>query len=171
MSHHSPPRRNENKLTAAYAFVFGESVLTITDVDVRLLTPTVAIAHVHWTMTGARNAATLREGVAGYPDADLDKIGRKMVDRSVPKHNRHTRDAISAGAGSFHARTREQCPSPSHLIWLDDFTAVTSLSYIEGLPRPRAKLNRSQDLTPSSYNLLFQPPCELLIGRDAVRQL
>src|SRR5262249_30232052 len=44
----------EKKLTAAYAFVFRESVLTITNVDVRLLTPTVAIAHVRWTMTGAR---------------------------------------------------------------------------------------------------------------------
>jgi uncharacterized protein (TIGR02246 family) len=44
----------EQKLAAAYAFVFRESVLTITDVDVRLLAPTVAIAHVRWTMTGAR---------------------------------------------------------------------------------------------------------------------
>jgi uncharacterized protein (TIGR02246 family) len=44
----------EQKLAAAYAFVFRESVLTITDVDVRLLAPTVAITHVRWTMTGAR---------------------------------------------------------------------------------------------------------------------
>src|ERR1043166_8335921 len=32
----------EQKLTAAYAFVFRESVLTMTNVDIRLLTPTVA---------------------------------------------------------------------------------------------------------------------------------
>lgn len=44
----------EQRLTAAYAFVFRESVLTMINVDVRLLTPTVAIAHARWTMTGAR---------------------------------------------------------------------------------------------------------------------
>ena len=56
----------EQKLTAAYAFVFRESVLTITDVDVRSLMPTVAIAHVRWTMTGARTPqgyAKVQEGI------------------------------------------------------------------------------------------------------------
>src|SRR6516164_8020460 len=56
----------EQKLTAAYAFVFRESVLTITNVDVRLLTPTVAIAHVRWTMTGARTPqgyAKVQQGI------------------------------------------------------------------------------------------------------------
>ena len=56
----------EQKVTAAYAFVFRESVLTITDVDVRVLTPTVAIAHVRWTMTGARTPqgyARVQQGI------------------------------------------------------------------------------------------------------------
>ena len=56
----------EQKLTAAYAFVFRESVLTITNVDVRLLTSTVAIAHVRWTMTGARTPqgyAKVQQGI------------------------------------------------------------------------------------------------------------
>src|SRR5438105_5253406 len=56
----------EQKLTAAYAFVFRESVVTITNVDVRLLTPTVAIAHVRWTMTGARTPqgyAKVQQGI------------------------------------------------------------------------------------------------------------
>ena len=56
----------EQKLTAAYAFVFRESVLTITNVDVRLLMPTVAIAHVRWTMTGARTPqgyAKVQQGI------------------------------------------------------------------------------------------------------------
>ena len=44
----------EKKLTAAYAFVFRESVLTITDVDVKFPAPGMAIAHVRWTMVGAR---------------------------------------------------------------------------------------------------------------------
>ena len=56
----------EQKLTAAYAFVFRDSVLTITDVDVRSLMPTVAIAHVRWTMTGARTPqgyAKVQQGI------------------------------------------------------------------------------------------------------------
>lgn len=47
----------EQKLTAAYVYVFKESVLTITDVDIRFLTSDVAVAHVRWTMTGARTPA------------------------------------------------------------------------------------------------------------------
>src|SRR6188768_1924801 len=48
------PAEIERKLTAAYAFVFKDSALTMTSVDVRFLTPEIAIAHVLWTMTGAR---------------------------------------------------------------------------------------------------------------------
>jgi uncharacterized protein (TIGR02246 family) len=48
----------ESKLTAAFAFVFRESQLTITDVQVHFLKPDVAVAHAHWTMTGARNPAS-----------------------------------------------------------------------------------------------------------------
>src|SRR3954469_12222059 len=47
----------ERKLTDAYAFVFKESVLTIkdSDVDVKFLTPEIAVTHVRWTMTGAKS--------------------------------------------------------------------------------------------------------------------
>lgn len=44
----------EQKLTAAFAFVFRESALTITSIDIRFLTPEIAVAHARWTMTGAR---------------------------------------------------------------------------------------------------------------------
>jgi uncharacterized protein (TIGR02246 family) len=53
-------REIEQKLTAAYAFVFRESVLTITDVDVTFPASDVAIAHVRWSMVGARTPS-------GYP--------------------------------------------------------------------------------------------------------
>lgn len=42
-----------SKLTDAFAIVFRESQLTITDVDVRKLTSSIAVAHVRWTMKGA----------------------------------------------------------------------------------------------------------------------
>jgi uncharacterized protein (TIGR02246 family) len=42
-----------SKLTDAFALVFKDSRLTITDVQVRKLSSDVAVAHVRWTMTGA----------------------------------------------------------------------------------------------------------------------
>jgi uncharacterized protein (TIGR02246 family) len=44
----------EQKLTDAYVYVFKESTLTITNVDIRFLTRDVAVAHVRWTMNGAK---------------------------------------------------------------------------------------------------------------------
>ncbi len=42
------------KLTAAFAYVFRDSTLTITDVDVRLLSANIAVARVQWTLDGAK---------------------------------------------------------------------------------------------------------------------
>jgi uncharacterized protein (TIGR02246 family) len=56
----------ESKLAAAFAFVFRDSRLTITDVQVRFLSPAVAVAHVRWTMVGARTPPGMpepREGI------------------------------------------------------------------------------------------------------------
>ena len=64
----------EQKLTAAYAFVFRESVLTITNVDVRLLTPTVANCARPLDNDRCTNTARLREGAAGYRNTYTDKI-------------------------------------------------------------------------------------------------
>jgi uncharacterized protein (TIGR02246 family) len=44
----------ERKLTAAYAAVFKDSKLTITDIQVRFLSPEIAIAHVRWSMIGEK---------------------------------------------------------------------------------------------------------------------
>ena len=44
----------KSKLSDAFVFVFRESKLTITDVHVRLLDSTVAVAHVSWTLEGAK---------------------------------------------------------------------------------------------------------------------
>ena len=43
----------QSKLTDAFAVVFRDSELTITDVDVRKLSLGVAVARVRWTMKGA----------------------------------------------------------------------------------------------------------------------
>ena len=44
----------ETKLARAYAFIFKDSTLTITNVQIRFLAPDFAVAHVSWTMAGAR---------------------------------------------------------------------------------------------------------------------
>lgn len=44
----------EKKLKAAYSLAFKNSKLTFTEVDVRFLSPEIAIAHAKWTMTGAK---------------------------------------------------------------------------------------------------------------------
>jgi uncharacterized protein (TIGR02246 family) len=49
----------EQKLTDAYVYVFKESTLTIANVDIRFLTSDTAVAHVRWTMTGARTPSGL----------------------------------------------------------------------------------------------------------------
>ena len=49
----------EKKLTDAYVYVFKESALTVTSVEIRFLTSDAAVAHVRWTLTGARTPAGL----------------------------------------------------------------------------------------------------------------
>ena len=56
----------ERKLSEAFEFVFAQSTLTITDVDVKFLSPSMAVAHVRWTMVGAKVAPNMpepREGI------------------------------------------------------------------------------------------------------------
>ena len=56
-----------SKLSDAFAWVFRDSKLTVTDVDVRFLDPNCAVAHVRWTLDGAKvppgAPAPPREGI------------------------------------------------------------------------------------------------------------
>ena len=65
----------ENKLSDAFAFVFRESTLTITQVDTRFLMPEVAVAHTRWTMTGAKTPPTIPEPREGIQTIVLHKVG------------------------------------------------------------------------------------------------
>lgn len=49
----------EKKLTDAYVYVFKDSTLTVTNVDVRFLTADTAVVHARWTLTGARTPSGL----------------------------------------------------------------------------------------------------------------
>ena len=63
----------ESRLTAAFAFVFHESQLAVTDTAVRFLTPTIAVAHVSWTMTGAKTPPGVPEPRQGIEIQVLQK--------------------------------------------------------------------------------------------------
>ena len=67
----------EKKLTDAYLFVFKESVLTIKDVDVKFLGVDLAVAHVRWTMTGARTPRGIPEPQQGIQTQVLQKQSGK----------------------------------------------------------------------------------------------
>ena len=67
----------ERKLTAAFAFVFRDSKLTITDVDVRPLGAAAAVAHVRWTMTGAKTPPGMPEPREGIQLQVLTKHGNE----------------------------------------------------------------------------------------------
>jgi uncharacterized protein (TIGR02246 family) len=69
----------EKKLTDAYAFVFRESALTIKDVDVRFLGPDLAVAHVRWTMVGARTPRGIPEPQQGIQTQVLQKQAGKWL--------------------------------------------------------------------------------------------
>jgi uncharacterized protein (TIGR02246 family) len=65
----------EHQLTAAYAVVFRDSRLTITDVQVRFLARDLAIAHVRWSMKGARTPPPIPEPREGIQMQVLQKRG------------------------------------------------------------------------------------------------
>lgn len=69
----------EKKLTAAYAFVFRDSVLTITDVEVRFPVAETAVAHVRWTMVGARTPDAIPKPEQGIQTQLLQKQNGKWM--------------------------------------------------------------------------------------------
>jgi uncharacterized protein (TIGR02246 family) len=70
----------ESKLKDAFAFVFHESQLTITDTSVRFLSPTIALAHVSWTMTGAKTPPGMPEPRVGIQTQVLqNKSGHWLI--------------------------------------------------------------------------------------------
>ena len=68
-------REIERQLTAAYAVAFRESRLTIADVEVRFVARDVAVAHVRWTMEGARTPPSIPEPRQGIQIQVLHKRG------------------------------------------------------------------------------------------------
>jgi uncharacterized protein (TIGR02246 family) len=69
----------EQKLTDAYTFVFRESTLNINEVEVKFLTPEIAVAHVRWSMGGARTPKGIPEPRQGVQTLVLQKNAGKWL--------------------------------------------------------------------------------------------
>lgn len=69
----------ENNLTRMFAGIFRDSTLTFDKVDVRFLTPEIAIAHAHWTMTGAHMPPGLPEPKEGLQTITVQKRNGKWL--------------------------------------------------------------------------------------------
>ncbi len=69
----------ERKLTDAHAFVFRESVLTIKEVEIKFLGPEIAVAHVRWTMVGARTPGAIPKPQQGIEIQVLQKQAGKWL--------------------------------------------------------------------------------------------
>lgn len=65
----------EARMTAAFAYVFRESTLTVTGVETRFLAPEIAITYVRWTMTGARTPPGMPEPRQGIQMLTMVKKG------------------------------------------------------------------------------------------------
>jgi uncharacterized protein (TIGR02246 family) len=76
-----------SKLTAGFAYVFQESTLTITDVKVKFLSPDLAVAHVQWTMTGARTPPNIPEPRQGIEIQVLRRVRGNWLIESFQNTN------------------------------------------------------------------------------------
>ena len=66
----------ETKLSAAFAVVFRDSTLNINDLQVRFLARDVAVAHVRWSMEGAKTPPGIPEPRQGIQIQVLQKRDR-----------------------------------------------------------------------------------------------
>jgi uncharacterized protein (TIGR02246 family) len=94
----------ESKLKAAFAFVFHESQLTITDTTVRLLSPSIAIAHVSWTMTGAKIPPGIPEPRQGIQIQVLQKKSGHWLIQSFQNTNALPERPFPAGPPATPAK-------------------------------------------------------------------
>lgn len=69
----------ERKLTQAFRFVFRESTMKIEEVEVRFLDPKVAVAHVRWTMQGAKTPPNIPEPRVGIQTLTFQKKSGKWL--------------------------------------------------------------------------------------------
>ena len=69
----------ESNLTRMFANIFRESTLTFREVEVRFLTPEIAVVHARWTMSGAHMPPGLPEPREGLQTLTVQKRNGKWL--------------------------------------------------------------------------------------------
>ena len=95
----------ERKLTAAFRFVFKESTLTIGEVEVRFLSPEIALAHARWTMVGARTPTGIPEPREGIQTLVLTKRTGQWLISGFQNTHSIPEQPFPAGPGAPPAAT------------------------------------------------------------------
>ena len=103
----------EGRLTAAFAFVFRDSTLTITDVRVRFLSPEIAVAHVRWTMTGAKTPPHIPEPREGIQTQTLRKTAGRWLITAFQNTNAVPETPFPLGPPAGAPAGPEGSPAPS----------------------------------------------------------
>ena len=102
----------ERKIREGFEFVFAQSTLTITDVDVRFLSPTMAVAHVRWTMVGAKTPPNMPEPREGIQLQILTKQASGWLIASFQNTNSVT---VSPFPKGFPPATCHHCVASSQV--------------------------------------------------------
>ncbi len=87
----------ERRLTPMFKSIFSESQLTITDVNVRFLSPDIALAHARWTMTGARTPRGIPEPREGIQTLVFTKQARSWLIAGFQNTNSVPEQPIPSG--------------------------------------------------------------------------
>ncbi|MEP6547030.1 MAG: SgcJ/EcaC family oxidoreductase [Gammaproteobacteria bacterium] len=77
----------QDRLTAAFAFVFRDSTLHVTDVQTKFLSPRIAVAHVRWSMEGSHIPPGMPEPREGIEIQILRKVGGRWMIESFQNTN------------------------------------------------------------------------------------
>ncbi len=77
----------QSRLAAAFVFVFRDSALHVTDVQVKFLSPVVAVAHVRWTMEGFNFPPGMPEPREGIELQVLRKVAGRWLIESFQNTN------------------------------------------------------------------------------------
>jgi uncharacterized protein (TIGR02246 family) len=106
----------ETKLKQAFSYVFAESTLTVTDVAVKFLSPDIAVAHVSWSMKGAKTPPNMPEPRQGIQTQVLQKH-QWDTRTAVPHGTASGREAVAQGGleqrGRIEQRARKASGSAS----------------------------------------------------------
>jgi uncharacterized protein (TIGR02246 family) len=123
----------ETKLKQAFSFVFAESTLTITEVSVKFLSPDIAVAHVSWSMRGAKTPPNIPEPRQGIQTQVLQRRAGAWLIRAFQNTNGipeapfptgPTADANRAAIEKLHqqdiAATLSRDPGALADLWTED---------------------------------------------------